>query len=53
MKNYVKANFSLKSEVVQLLDELEEKLERKRSNIVNIAIREFYTKMMSDKNKMY
>lgn len=53
MKNYVKANFSLKSEVVQLLDELEEKLERKRSNIVNIAICEFYTKMMSDKNKMY
>lgn len=45
MKNYVKTNFNLKLEVAQLLDELEEKLERKRSNIVNIAIREFYAKM--------
>lgn len=46
--NYVPKQFSLNVETIQKIDELAELLDRKKSNIVKLAIDEYYNKIKKE-----
>lgn len=46
--NYVPKQFSLSVETIQKIDELVELLDRKKSNIVKLAIDEYYNKIKKE-----
>lgn len=48
MKIWKPKQFSLNTETIQKIDELAELLDRKKSNIVKLAIDEYYSKIKKD-----
>lgn len=46
--NWKPKQFSLNAETIQKIDELAELLDRKKSNIVKLAIDEYYNKIKKD-----
>lgn len=48
MKVWKQKQFSLNIETIQKIDELAELLDRKKSNIVKLAIDEYYSKIKKD-----
>lgn len=48
MKIWKPKQFSLNTETIEKIDELAELLDRKKSNIVKLAIDEYYNKIKKD-----
>lgn len=46
--NWKPKQFSLKDETIQKIDELAELLDRKKSNIVKLAVDEYYNKVKKE-----
>lgn len=46
--NWKQKQFSLNTETIQKIDELAELLDRKKSNVVKLAIDEYYSKIKKE-----